>query len=223
MQTTSRRLAREWARTSAPFVESQLMSGLDHADERDINCTFAIARELTNSNTPFLLSYYAREIFVFELTQRQAKSFRAINRRMQCVEGGPTMRPPSAAPPLYDLSDLRIVDADGHPAEEAVRGTVYYEQQGDECFPGRVFLSMEFDLLHQCRKTLNYYPQHGLLPEGELEFTFPPAVEEQNQHGAGELTGPIVVHVRLMGTMNPQAPGGRVALSNAAAAVVELM
>lgn len=223
MKTTSRRLAQEWARASAPCVESKLMSDLDRADDRDVNCTFAISRELTNSNTPFLLSYYGGEIFVFELTQRQAKSFHALNRTVQCVEGGPSMRPPSAATPLYDLSDLRIADADGQPAQEAVRGTVYYEKQGDECFPGRVFLSMEFDLLHLCRKTLNYYPQHALLPEGELAFTFPPAVEEQNQRGAGELTGPIVVHVRLMGAMDPKVREGRVALSNAAAAVVELM
>jgi phage protein U len=49
------------------------------------------------------------------------------------------------------------------------------------------------------------------------------AAKQENQRLAGGFVGPIVAHVRLVGTMNPQAPGGRVPLSNAAAAVIELI
>jgi hypothetical protein len=221
--TATRRLAEEWARATAPVIETNLLETLDRVAKRNLNCTVAVSRELTKAKTPCLLSYYGGELFVFELTQRQAKTFHALNQTMECVEGGPSLSFAPMTPPVIDLSELSIEDADGLSGEQPVRGSLYYEMCGDATFPGTVVLAMEFALVNQCRKTLFYYPPQGLLPEGELQFTFPPAAPKQDKNGAGGFIGPIVAHVRFLGTMNPKVPGGHVPLSNTGAALVELI
>lgn len=219
---TARSLAVEWARATAPVIETNLLETLDRVAKRNLNCTVAVSRELTKAKTPCLLSYYGGELFVFELTQRQAKTFHALNQTMECVEGGPSLAFAPTTPPLIDLSELSIDDADGLSGEQPIHGRLYYEMRDGVAFPGTVCLAMEFALVNQCRKTLFYYPPQGLLPEGELLFTFPPAAPKQDKQGAG-FVGPIIAHVRFLGTMNPKAPGGHVPLSNTGAALVELI
>jgi hypothetical protein len=223
-QKTSRRLAVQWARTNAPVVEPNLLTSFDRAAQRQVNCTFAVSRELTKTKTPHLLSCYGGEVFVFELTQRQAKSFNAVKNTMQCVEGGPSLELPPSTPPLIDVSELRFDDADGLAADEPIRGSLYYSKRGDFGYPGTVCLSMEFALGGRCRTTHYYYPPQGLLPEGDLEFTFTSVAPAQDDRNSAKgFTGPIVAHVRFLGTMNPKAPGNHVPLSNTCAALIEVI
>ena len=53
---TSRRLAREWARSNARVIERDLLTSFARAAQRGFNCTFAISRELTKDRRPYVLS-----------------------------------------------------------------------------------------------------------------------------------------------------------------------
>lgn len=219
---TASRLAVEWARTSAPIIETNLLDALGRASSRGVNCTIAVSRELTKTKSPYLLSFHGGEIFVFELTQRQAKAFHALNQSMECVEGSPCLEFPPTMPPIIDLSRLSVDDADGLSGEQPICGTVHYQLPAKVVFSGTVCLSMEMALGKNCRKTFYHYPQ-GLRSEGNLRFTFSPAAPKQDNHPDGGFVGPVVAHVRFLGTMNPKAPGGYIPLSNTAAALVELI
>lgn len=221
-RTVLRTLASKWARLNAPIVEDDLLTSVDRAIERGVNCTFAISRELTKAKTPRLLSCYGGEVFVFELTQRQAKSFNALQRNMQCIEGGQCLELTPDAPPLIDLDDLRFEHSDGLASDERIRGSVFYQKREGFDFPGSVCLSMEFSLGNICRTTNYYYPPAGLLPEGELEFSFDPIDSPRHAPKKGFI-GPIVAHVRFIGTMNSKVAEGRVPLSNSGAALIEVI
>lgn len=223
-QKTSRRLAVQWVRANAPIVEPNLLTSFDRAAQRQVNCTFAVSRELTKTKTPHLLSCYGGEVFVFQLTQRQAKTFHAVKNTMECVEGGPSLELPPSARPRIDVSELRFDDADGLTVEEPIRGSLYYSKCGDFEYPGTICLAMEFGLTGLCRKTHYYYPPQGLLPEGDLNFTFTAVAPAQDDRNAARsFTGPIVAHVRFLGTMNAKAPGNYVPLSNTCAALIEVI
>lgn len=223
-QKTSRRLAREFARANAPVVEKNLLSGFDNAAQRGLNCTFAISRELTKDGNPYLLSCYGGETFVFSLTQRQAKSFHAVQRTMQCVEGGPTLEfPPQIEPPI-EIERLEFDDVDGLPCEQPMTGRLEYTMPGDlSRFDGTICVAAEFGLTGRCRVTNYYYPPQGLLLEGELPFRFDPVASGADERRKG-FSGPIVAHVRFLGMKDPKIPRGPVIpLSNTAAALIELI
>ncbi|HEX7378939.1 MAG TPA: hypothetical protein VF278_17595 [Pirellulales bacterium] len=220
-RSTLNLLASNWARANAPIVEADLITSVEGATERGVNCTFAISRELTKAKTPRLLSFFAGEVFVFELTQRQAKSFNAVQGAMQFAEGGRCLACAADAPPLIDLEDLWFEHADGLTSDERIRGAVTYQKCDGFDFPGRVCLSLEYSLGNRCRTTGYYYPPAGLLPEGRLEFSFDP-IDLPRQPPKGFI-GPIVAHVRFLGTMNPKVAEGRVPLSNTCAALIEVI
>ncbi|HEX5442875.1 MAG TPA: hypothetical protein VFW87_03555 [Pirellulales bacterium] len=223
-QKTSRRLAREFARANAPVVEKNLLSGFDNAAGRGLNCTFAISRELTKDGVPYLLSCYGGETFVFSLTQRQAKSFRAIQRTMQCVEGGPILElPPHLEPPI-EIERVEFDDADGLPCEQPMTGRLEYTMAGDLArFDGTICVAAEFSLTGRCRVTNYYYPPQGLLPEGEIKFRFEPVANGADERKQG-FSGPIVAHVRFLGMQDPKVPRSPVMpLSNTGAVLIELI
>jgi hypothetical protein len=220
-QRTSRELVAQWARANAPVVEANLLTGFDGAAAKRLNCTFAISRELTKAEAPYFISCYGGELFVFTLNQRQAKSFNAIKHTMQCVEGGPSLELPPDVPPMMELGDMSFHDADGLGGEQPICGSLCYAKSDNFDYPGTICLAIEFTITGCCRVTEFYYPPQGLLLEGLLDFTFP-AVNGQAGSRVKNFSGPVVAHVRFLGTLNPQA-GGYVPLSNPAAALIELI
>ncbi|HVA49195.1 MAG TPA: hypothetical protein VNH11_22720 [Pirellulales bacterium] len=223
LQSRLRTLAAEWARANAPIVEADLLSSFDHAVQRGVNCTFAIGRELTKARKPRLLSCYSGELFVFELSQRQAQSFNALDHTMECVECGPSLEiPPGARPPI-DIGELHIDHADRLSPDQPIQGRVEYELREEFDFSGTVCLSMAFALGDRCLTTRYHYPfpPLRLSPKGNMDFTFNSVATSQG--AAKDWSGPIVAHVRLLGTMHPQSPDGRVPMSNTCALLLDVL
>ncbi len=215
-----RRLALSWVRENCPIVQANFSERLDDLDRRRANGTFLIASELTRSGRPYLLSCHAGELFVFALRRGQAKRLGAVARRMLCTEGGPRLEiPPSRFVPV-EIADLQFDgDARVHPNEE-IRGACGYCMHPDFQPQGQLCLMLGYELSGRRRVRSWYYPPMGLLPEGNLDFKFPPIAG--SGHDCVRWTGTTVAHVRFFTVGAPQIVDDRHPLSNTCAALLDV-
>lgn len=216
-----RDLAMAWVRASCTDrrVQRDFVRHLNLAMKQGINCSFTIGHELTKAGKPYSVHCFAGELFVFELTPRQARSLRVAQNMLQCVPGSLQKEDEEGFRPVVSLDQLEIDHAAALDLKGRISGRCSYRSVFDHLVPYAVRL--DYDLPGRCHVASWHYPNEPLAREGGLSFSFPPG-QERTGPAAAAFSGTIALFARLCTVPDHHTPQARQPLSNVCAVLVNV-
>jgi hypothetical protein len=215
-------LASSWVQANCPDrkLRSDLIRRLEEAEEKQLNCSFTIGPALTKSSTPYLVHCYSDQLFVFPLTAAQVQRLEIGRKRMRYTEHAPRQDADSAFPVYVMVDELEIENGANLRNSALIQGRCTYSMRGiwQEPFT----LGLEFELKGVGNVLAWALPIDGILqPDGVLHFSFPSIASVFGQATA-TWTGTTAVFLRLYTLPDENSVAGRIAFSNACAALVDV-
>jgi hypothetical protein len=213
------RTAVNWVKANCkcPPTMADLLRTLSEVTAAGVNCWACIGGALTNSGSAMLMSCFAGELFVFQLTDSQAYA-RGVSRVGMHV-GRDRSRLPQMQPPARHLISLNRLEF------------LHQKLKPTTPFIGRV----EYEVLasgHDLCARMDYYteglqrhtwfePRRPMWGKGMLDVAFSPIAS--HLPGGTRLTGPLPVFVRLFDMQHPGDVNSRRPISNTVAALLEIV
>jgi hypothetical protein len=215
-------LANAWLNANCPLpkVRRDFMRGILDAKRKGRNCMVIIGRYLTKSRKPFLVCGYAGELFVFELSPRQAENFGAAHDSMAVHRMGGDIELLRAPPPVVRLDAFQLHSLPDRKDTDPISGTCRYSVAATLHVPYAGMITYEPGPPQHV--TGWCYPEELLsAPGGTLQLSFSP-VRRADDVESPPWNGTMVVFVRLCLMVAPKKGGGRLPISNACAALLDV-
>jgi hypothetical protein len=200
----------ELARQTAHFLNACSAAGLD--------CSFVVGGALTRSGNAGVLNCFAGEVFVHQLTDAQAAAMGVARDGTCCTHSNKrsqVMRPPPRV--ALSLGRLEMLGPTLTPTTPIV-GRLEYQLLGGE--PEAWCLRLDYSL-GQMTRVARDFRQPPLWGKGVLDIAF------ESMAAVGPvppgLKGPAVMFARIIELSRPNDLGPGCPVSNAAAAMVEVV
>ena len=200
---------------TAPLI-ANFTRQLDGAIAAGVNCSFVIGSKLTRVREPYMVYWFAGELFVFQLTRRQAMAMQVNGERMRFVRDERPLDEPPAGRKVVSLDRFDPMPERLTQATQPITGGLRYELTGEA--PAGYFAKLNFTLPGLATIASFDYPPMALAARGALEVTFPPP-ESWTQFGMPERVMPVFV--RLFEMPHPTAVNSGRPISNAVAALMQ--
>lgn len=221
-QSTLIDLAANWVRTNCPnpAVCRDFVQRVHEAEERHVNCSFAIGPALTRTGAPYFAPCYSGQLFVFALTPSQARHLHAVGAQMQYAEHLRRQDTDPAFPVYVMLDELEIKNAAHLSNAEPIEGRCTYSLRGFWLEP--FAFGLQFVLTGRADVCAWDHRVEGFIEaDGLLRFSFSPIRKICGQ--ASEVwTGTTAVMLRLYTAPNEGTLEGRQPFSNACAALIDV-
>jgi hypothetical protein len=164
-----------------------------------------------------MIQCFCGELFVFELTEHQARSLKVQPGKVFWGMGLHKDRTRICQNPIVDLSNLEVEGAESMPPDGRIVLDVTYNVGGD-C-PGPCVFRLDYDL-PGIGSTLGWhYFNRPVEGQRRVRCSFDP-MTRTNQ--GKPISGSIAVFLRLCRMPNPKSTKGRDPISNICAAVVSV-
>ena len=125
-------------------LRADLKRKLKDAMQRQSDCWFGLGPVLTKEHAPYLIHCFAGELFIFQLTDRQAAVILpAPNALASSIDQRPPGSNRCAGEVLVSLAELEL-DRPFLTSGEPVKGSVHYEVQGE--LPAEYCLRLDYQL-----------------------------------------------------------------------------
>lgn len=209
----------QWVRANCPTrqVSWDVKAALEDADAAGANCWFVIGSRMTKGRVPYFIHCFAGEVFIFQLTEAQAK---ATGVHPMGMGKHRETRPdpiPAAPPPVISLERFELRDT-ALTQTMPIVGRLHYEVLADGGGPWCVRLDYD---LPGGRRVAWDMPERTLWGKGTIDVQFLPIAPTPDI--ATKYRGPLVLFARLFEMSPPELTHTRRPISTVCAALVDLL
>ncbi|HVC98471.1 MAG TPA: hypothetical protein VND64_32690 [Pirellulales bacterium] len=194
-------IAKKWVRANCPLAQRSFIETIDRTQKRRGSCSITIGKALTKRGKPYLVQILAGEMFVFELTPRQAKNLNVVVDGMRCAESLPPSDWWPVQAPVVELTNLVIDNHRRLVIGEPMTGRCSHAMH--EQIPGPLALHLHIAIPGHCTYDSSYLWHRGFGTEGTLEFTFP-RVKLSPDDQLTSWTGTTTAFARFSTAVDPQ-------------------
>lgn len=200
-------------------LRADLKRKLKDAMQRQSDCWFGIGPVLTKERAPYLIHCYAGELFIFQLTDRQAAAILpAANALASSVDQRPPGSNRRADETLVSLAGLEL-DRPFLTSGEPITGSVQYEVQGE--LPTEYCLRLDYQLGLADAVSWNR-PEQILAGTGRIRFAFN-RLADSIWPSVRNHRGPIALFLRVCTWPSTDQLSRRRAISNTCGALVDCL
>lgn len=195
-----RELATAWVDANCPStdVKRDFLRQLDDAIGRSFGCSFVIGRNLTKSGEPYLVHCFCGELFVFQLTSRQAAGLNLGDSQLISTRGLNAHNHDPRPGSLLTLGQVAIDGADALERSQPLRGTLKYRTDQRWALPLAIVAVCEPP--GRTNVVLYHHLEQLAQGDGEVRFQLPSMNELRNRDGA-PFTGvlPLFFQICIVG------------------------
>jgi hypothetical protein len=208
-----------WVRTHCPNprFQADFLRHLGEVIGLGVNCAFTVGSGLTTGSKPYLLHWFAGELFIFQLTDRQARKLGIAPKVFRFARSHESVRdgPPTSA--VVALEHLEVIDCNSMDWNKPINLTCQYRLAG---MPSAAY-AFRLDFPHaiqggQGSFSLFTYPPDRLGESGTIDLSFTPP-----QFKDGTLVNPVLPAFLRCTTVESRSSSAGVPISNAVATMLE--
>jgi len=210
--------ASNWVRShlSGSRFHATVERQLEEATALGYNYYLVMGTDSTRDGKPYLMHCYCGELFVFELTFKQARRFKIPRGQFLWGTGALAGRLESPETPAVAITGLAIERADGLPRGSPISADVSYEADGG--WPDSCAFRLDYDVAGVGSVASFHYPRPPAERRGCIRCSFPPLHENV---GKEPITSSIALFLRLY-REQPNAPVAVQPMSNIRGALISL-
>jgi hypothetical protein len=188
-----------------------------------VDCSFLVGEHLLISGGPCWLHFFRGEMFVFELSPRQARRTGVEPNVLRFMAARIPHPVRAGARYPIELGPLRLVGGGRIPAAAPLAGSCSYSISWDRMWDYGPGFAVQLDYQAPDAKTIASwsYPAGPMQAAGDLAFTFPP-LQVSDLPRFGAYRGCLTLFVCVCTVPDPHRSEGRAAVSNTRAALVDV-
>ena len=186
---------------------------LDASEKQGVNFLLTLGPGLTVHAKPYLIHWFCGELFVLELTPRQAEGWNAVKKNATWTFDREKCQL-AREPHLLELERLELENTDNRKSTEPITGWCWYQVRQSQ--PVRVALALQCEMRGRGAVVSWYYPDEPLAARGKIRCTFPPIC---GSAVSPAFSGTAAAFARAFVT---SSQGGAQPISNTCVSLIEL-